>query len=370
MFGELMKKKIVVLTNIPSPYRVSLFQHIRAHYLLYDLIVIYQARLNDDRSWKIEQKDLCNDIFLNTITLNTRDHLGRKPIRLQTGLSKVMRELKPEVVVISEYNPVAISLAMWCKNQKTPYISWTDGTIYFERNINFLQKVARKFIIPNAKAYIASSSRSIENQMKYGAKREKVYLSQLTVDTEPLYFEKNNFSSRQLLFVGRLVEMKGIDLLLKALYKIREMDWNLNIVGDGILEGELRELANHFSISNKVKFCGFYEGNELMEYYRKSDIFILPSREEPYGLVTLEAMCASMPVICSKYAEGAYDLVVEGETGDMVNPFDTDEFVNVLKSYIGDTDKVKRMGLKAYQKSKNFSIEKSARQFMEAVESI
>lgn len=72
------------------------------------------------------------------------------------------------------------------------------------------------------------------------------------------------------------------------------------------------------------------EGEPLRELYHNADVFILPTREDCFGLVILEAMCASLPVISSKYADGAFDLVAEGENGYIVDPEDTHAFAEKI----------------------------------------
>lgn len=75
-----------------------------------------------------------------------------------------------------------------------------------------------------------------------------------------------------------------------------------------------------------MEFLGYQEGEPLQKLYRTADAFVLPTREDCFGLVLLEAMCASLPIISSKYADGARDLVSDGENGYIIDPEDVDGF--------------------------------------------
>lgn len=363
-------KNVVIITNIPSPYRVSLFESIRCYYKEYKITVVYQDRTEPDRSWIVNEDMLKDDIFLKALSFNCRENFGKKIVRIPMGLNKTLGMLRPDVVVIAEYNPVAIIAAMWCRRHKVKYISWTDGTRQFERGIGKAQILARKYIIGHAAAFLASSTRAKENQIFYHADPDRVFTSMLTIDTKNFYYEKKQFHNKKILYVGRLTEIKGVDLLLRALAKVKANDYILYIVGDGTEEDNLKKLAMQSGIADKVVFQGFHEGDSLIAFYRECDIFVLPSRNEAFGLVILEAMCSSMPVVCSSYAQGAYDLIEEGVNGFCVDPYQADDFAKTMEALLEDVHMVEDMGKKSYEKSKNYSIEKSASVFMEAINEV
>ena len=89
-------------------------------------------------------------------------------------------------------------------------MSWTDGTLFSERNINRLQKALRKYVIRSAAAYIASSTKSKEAQQFYGADSDKIRISYLTVDVDRYRQERCRTQERRLLCVGSLIERKGM----------------------------------------------------------------------------------------------------------------------------------------------------------------
>lgn len=113
--------------------------------------------------------------------------------------------------------------------------------------------------------------------------------------------ETRKQSGKKLLYVGSLIGRKGLDLLIPALAQT-DSDITLTIVGEGSEEDALKKQAKDCQVQERIRWLGFLEGEALKDCYRQSDVFILPTREDCYGLVILEAMCASLPVIASKYA--------------------------------------------------------------------
>lgn len=360
-------KKIVIYTNIPSPYRAALFQEIRSRNRDLQITVLYQTKTEADRSWSVQEENIRNDMILGIRRIPLPPGCGKKSLAIPKKVWRTLSALSPELVVISEYNPGSVLLAAWCRMHRIPYISWTDGTPYFERDISGLQKVSRRYLIGNAAGFLASSTRSRENQMQYGADPSRIVLSMLTIDTDGIRKRRKEFHAGKFLYVGRLDEIKGVDLLLKAFSRLPDEQWELFIVGDGKEESKLRELCAGNHLEGRVHFEGFCEGDRLLSYYRSCDVFILPSRREVFGLVILEAMCSSMPVICSEFAEGRYDLIKEGVSGVSVNPFDPEAFAAVIRSFCDDAQRVREMGEKAFELSLSFSLEKSAQTFCRAL---
>lgn len=106
-----------------------------------------------------------------------------------------------------------------------------------------------------------------------------------------------------------------------------------------------------------MEFLGYQEGEPLQKLYRTADAFVLPTREDCFGLVLLEAMCASLPIISSKYADGARDLVSDGENGYIIDPEDVDGFAEAIeKAAAGDMTSV--MGKRVTKRHMNFLLNK------------
>ena len=361
------KKRIIILTNIPSPYRVALFNYLIDNYIEYEFRIVYSASLEEDRGWKINNSEIKNSIFLKSKSIKMNGSLDYKHIHIPMDIVEVLNKENPDIVIASEYNPTALISYFWSKVKKKKYISWSDGTLNSEKNINSIQKILRKLICSGSDALIASSSMTKEAQKKYGAKPNKIFVSHLTVDINEYLHFKKNISNKQILFVGRLINIKGLDLLLEAIADI-DKEFVVNIVGDGPEKENLIRLAKELKIQEKVNFLGSKQGNDLLDQYKKSDIFILPSRQDCFGVVITEAMCNCMPIIASKFADGAYDLIDKNINGFIVDPFNKNQLKKKIELLLNNKDIVIRMGNESYKKVGQFSIENISKEYIKAIE--
>jgi glycosyltransferase involved in cell wall biosynthesis len=129
---------------------------------------------------------------------------------------------------------------------------------------------------------------------------------------------------RYILFVGRLVEQKGVDHLLRAFVHVQKRfpELRLLIVGDGPCKTTYENLATSMLISEKVTFDGWKRsGAELSEIYRGASVVIVPSIYEPFGMTALEAMACGRPVVASKTG-GLKEIIQHGVTGYLAEPGD------------------------------------------------
>ncbi len=152
--------------------------------------------------------------------------------------------------------------------------------------------------------------------------------------------------SLNLLFVGRVVWQKGLDVLLEALAGLPpdlRNGLSLTIVGDGPAREALNAQAARLGLSGCVVFQGWLGREELPMAYRAADVFVFPSRDEGMPNVVLEAMAAGLPVVATRIA-GSRDLVVEGETGVMVASEDAPALSAALAQLAADARLRRRLG--------------------------
>jgi glycosyltransferase involved in cell wall biosynthesis len=153
-----------------------------------------------------------------------------------------------------------------------------------------------------------------------------------------------------ILYVGRLVERKGVKYLMEAFSALRHdrNDVDLVVVGDGPLRSRLQALANRLSISDSVIFLGPVDRAELPTYYSASDVCVVPSithtKKEPWGLVLNEAMQFGKPVIATTAVGAAYDLIKDGENGFLIPERDEKALYEKMKLLVGDEKLRNQMG--------------------------
>ena len=149
---------------------------------------------------------------------------------------------------------------------------------------------------------------------------------------------------RSLIFaVGRHVYYKGFDILIRAMQDISADLW---IGGRGPQTESLMRMAADLGVTDKVKFVGFIPDHLLMGYYDACDVFCMPSveRSEQFGLVQLEAMYCSKPIVTTRLGTGVEFVTLDGETGLLVPPKNSEALAHALRTLLGNAALRARMG--------------------------
>ncbi|MGB3341722.1 MAG: glycosyltransferase family 4 protein [bacterium] len=157
----------------------------------------------------------------------------------------------------------------------------------------------------------------------------------------------------EIVFVGRHVERKGVNILIEAFNLVhKDIPHNLIIVGDGPEKTTWENLANRYKLGHRVKFTGWISNDELTEQYRHCSFFVLPAvydkhgDTEGLGVVMIEAMSFAKPVIASK-AGGITDVVEHGVNGLLVPPGDVSALANAIRTLATDVKLSKKLGQRA-----------------------
>ncbi|MEO8201912.1 MAG: glycosyltransferase [Gemmatimonadota bacterium] len=146
------------------------------------------------------------------------------------------------------------------------------------------------------------------------------------------------------IFIGRLVRYKGVDILLRALERVPDL--SLDIVGSGPESSRLKTLARALAITDRIRWFGEYPDEDLTRRMAEAHFLVLPSVtvEEMFGLVVIEAMAASRPVITTALPSGVREVNVAGETGLEVPLRDVDALADALDNLAHNTGLRARMG--------------------------
>ena len=161
-----------------------------------------------------------------------------------------------------------------------------------------------------------------------------------------------------LIAMGRLVQQKGFDLLLKAFARVRGKypDWRLTILGEGVLRPKLESLRNNLGLGNSVQLPGWVKNP--YDYLKGADIFVLPSRYEGFPNVLCEAMACGLPVIAADCPSGPREITGNGVNGVLIPPDNIDALENALDSLMADSEKRKELALLSLAAAKAFHIER------------
>lgn len=129
-------------------------------------------------------------------------------------------------------------------------------------------------------------------------------------------------------YIGRLTHGKALDILIRSLALLKDVDWQLAIVGEGEQEHELRALASELKLTDKIQFFGFR--SDRISFLKGFDVFVLPSRSEGIPRCVMEAMAAGVPVVATDIP-GCRHLVINGETGLLFEKDNVEQLASVLK---------------------------------------
>ena len=246
---------------------------------------------------------------------------------------------------------------------KRKYFLWVYGgettPVYMK---NALTTYWAKKLLNNADKIVTNSKFCQKEFLDYGFPEEHcpiilpgVDVSVFTPGEAPkeLIQKWNPDGKKILLTVARVSERKGHDLVIRSLPKILESfpDVLYLIVGKGPDTERLRKLADDLGISDSVKFCGFVPDEDLPDYYRMSDIYVMPNREifdttdsiEGFGISFVEASSCGKPVIGGK-SGGAVEAVADGVSGYLVDPESVDEFTSAVLRLLSDQNLLKKIG--------------------------
>lgn len=328
-------KKVLIISNIPSPYRTALYAFLQDSQQDYRFQILYTSRREDDRAWSQDTEGLRDTYFQSSRVISVKGGevggTATRFIHIPRGLGGMLRRLAPDIIIGSEYNLSAVQAFLWAKRRGIPYINLTDGTLRSETYIGKVQKLTRKLIISGSDAFLASSTKAKEKLLHWGAPEERICVSFLTVPTEPFLELQRAPEKGRVLYVGRISHEKGLDLLVEALAKTEE-PCCLRVVGNDV-GGEQRlieEKIDALGLRDRVAFQGYREGEALLEEYRRADVLAVPSRSDCFGLILVEAGCAGVPILASCYADGAYDVIEPGRNGRISDPEDAAGFARCL----------------------------------------
>ncbi|MCC6760903.1 MAG: glycosyltransferase family 4 protein [Chitinophagaceae bacterium] len=170
---------------------------------------------------------------------------------------------------------------------------------------------------------------------------------------------------RSFVFIGRLIEEKNLFALLQAFEQLNS-NWVLKIVGSGVQEPLLKAFCKTHAIQN-VQFMGALALAEAVTVLAASDVLVLPSVSETWGLVVNEAMLCEKPVIVSHHCGCALELVQHGQNGYIIDPNNVADLAAAMQKFVSGEADLKAMGAASLAIVKDFTPEKAASQIFAAI---
>lgn len=261
-----------------------------------------------------------------------------------------------DVTVIHEPNPLAL-VSDWVSAQSGPLVVWFHSEVIRPRwKYRLLYRPFLRRVLTRASRIVVSSPNLAEHAAELQDFRSKCVVIPFGIDTARLQRTPDvdamadgivaRYPGPRVLFVGRLVPYKGLDVLLKAAARVPA---TFLIAGDGPLAEPLRAQAAAAGLGSRVQFLGHLTDKEIVAHFHACDVFALPSvtRAETFGVVQLEAMACGKPVVSTNLPTGVPWVNRHLETGLVVPPGDEVALAAALTTLVSDPAWSRRMGERA-----------------------
>lgn len=356
-------KKVLFITNIPAPYRVDFYNELGKYV---DLTVLFEAKSAANQgikfNWNLESILNFEAIFLAEGDIQEK--------RINWKIIKYLRNHKFDIIVVTNYSYFTEMVGLlYLKLFRIPYYMETDGGLV--RNENVIKKWYKTFLIRRAKGYFSPSVQSDIYLEYYGAiheniyrypftslKKNKILLNVVNLHEKNKIRKKLNLSGKKIVLgVGQMIYRKGWDVLISAAAKT-DLDIHYYIAGGQPLQ-EYIELLDQYSVRDRIHFIPFINSEVLKEYYMAADVFVLPTREDIWGLVINEALACSLPVITTNNCVAGLELIRQNENGKIVDVDDPEELANCIMDIVYSSS-YNQMAVKALESIKNHTIEQMA----------
>lgn len=244
---------------------------------------------------------------------------------------------------------------------------------------SFLKRNIKSFFLKGAKAYISPSEITDEYLRYYGGVKVCIHrypfssLSDADILANPLTQEEKLAirqrlgikEQKMILGVGQFIHRKGFDVLMEA---AKDMDRNIGIyIVGGKPTEEYLKMQEEYGLT-QVHFEGFKTKAELAEYFKAADLFVLPTREDIWGLVINEAMAYGLPVVTTNKCVAGMELVADKDClVDIDNP---GQLKGIMQTLMADDKRRERLAVENLNKIKGYTVEKMAEAHIKVFESL
>ena len=365
---EIVRKKILFLTNVPSPYRVEFFNELGKYS---DLTVVFEKRTSSERdaSWKNYSFDTFKGIFLKGVSV-------RSDAALCFGITDILKNEKFDHIICTNVSsPTGMISINYMKKHGIEYCLECDGAVAGSGK-GFKEKI-KKYFISGAKKYFSTSRSADKYYITYGARPSRIIrypftsLRECDIEKAPATAQEKAELRKKLgikaeklaVSVGRFSYQKGygkgFDLVIKAAHEINGKENKIYIIGDKPTE-EFLEMRDALARDNVV-FIGHKSKEELREYYRAADVFVLMTRGDAWGLVVNEAMSCGLPVITTDKCVAGHELVENDVNGFLIDSEAWRSCARDIKMLFESDDMCKKMGLNSLKKIRLYTIEEMVR---------
>ena len=362
-------KRVLFLTNYPSPYRVHFFDELGKYM---DVTVLYSDRVEDmkhrNAAWFEE-----GEHRFQAVRLTPKMRVGRR--YLCFDVLPWLKKKYDSIVVCGYSSPTAVLAMAWLRLHRIPFYMEVDGGLI--RQDSKLKYLVKKSLVCLANQWLSTGENTTKYLVHYGAKEERVThypFSSLyekdILEEVPSAEKKEAYrmmlgieEKHMILAIGQFIHRKGFDVLMYAAKQL-DPDVGIYIVG-GETTDEYRKLREELGLLN-VHFLSFQKKERLALLYKAADLFVLPTREDIWGLVINEALAYGLPTITTDRCVAGLDLIEDGVNGYVVPVGDADALAEKINAVLA-ADRQK-MGAASLEKIRPYTLENMAKTHVEIFE--
>ncbi len=350
----------------------------------YRLAKHLHARGNDvhvltSRDRGMPKEESCNGVSVHRIYWPKKIPTLQRTL-LSLEMYVALRKVNPQIVHVQNFTMGMCGL-LAKRLSKKPYIVAGRGfdvygldRVYAKKLDAFFVRKALALIVKNADAVTA-----LTEEMR--REIQKVYARDATVIPNGIEVERFSLSlsnkdareelklendARIVVSVASLSPKKGTEYLIRALKTIIEEEptTKLYLIGKGTEEAKLRTLVQALHLTEYILFVGSIPNRVVPEYLAASDVFVLPSLEEAFGIVLLEAMAAGLPIVATNVG-GIPSIVADGVNGFLVEPRNPAQIAEAVLKLLADKELTSTLTANNKELVKTFSSDENARQYEE-----
>jgi len=283
----------------------------------------------------------------------------------------VLARTPRDITVIHEPNPAAL-VSDWITRGRGPLVVWFHSEVVRARwKYNILYRPFLRRALTRADRIVVSSPRLADHARELADFRSKCVVIPFGIDVERLEATPAvtaraaqivaEHPGPRVLFIGRLVPYKGVDVLIDAMASVPRA--TALILGDGPLRSELAARAAASGVAGRVRFLGALPDAEVVAHLHACDVFVLPSvsRQETFGVAQLEAMACGRPVVSTDLETGVPWVNQHEVTGLVVPPGNSERLSDALGTLLSDEALRNRLGAAARERvEREFTTERMA----------
>lgn len=271
---------------------------------------------------------------------------------------RAYREFRPDVLHVHCFGPNGIYALILHRLTGTPLVVTSHGETFADDHGAFAQSAllrrALRRSLSRAEAVTAPSRYVLDDlRTRFGLAGGEVVPNGVHLDA-PVGDAPDVPPGPVVLAVGRLERMKGFDLLLDAVHAMDAPEVRVVIGGDGVERDVLGAQARRLGLSDRVHLPGRLTAPEVSAAMRAADVVVVPSRQEAFGIVALEAWRAGTPVIGTCHG-GMPEFITDGQDGLVVDPTDTSQLVRALRRVLDDPEKAGQLGARGADRVRGFT---------------